>query len=99
MTRYVLCRVEKIHQEQNGNISISSSDGNVTRAFKQPLQGLHLRMGDFIIRHEVGGNTVAIDRLIRIDDFGRLRLKRVLGLLKDVPSLKGKNIELCVSCR
>jgi len=92
-----LARVENIFRHPDGTVSIRSNEGNVTRSFERPRQGLHLKEGDLIIRHERVGFTIAIDKVVAING-NAIKIRRVLGKIKDVSSLKGRYVKLSVFC-
>ena len=93
--RYFLCKVNKIFRDSNG-ICVDCDDGTVTRSFDRPKQGLYLKEGDLIIRYE-SGNTVAIDKITRIEG-NAIKIRRVLGSIKETPSIKRSYIDLIVWC-
>jgi len=82
-------------------VRVQVAGKGMTREFKIPKCGLHLKKGDWVIRHDIIGHymdcrTAAIDRVLIKD--GVLRLRQVLGSFDDAPSIKRKFIDVAVYC-
>lgn len=100
MKKYIVlcfCKVKKIYRYYDErNFQVNCSGGICTGVLPLPKQGLKLKDGDLIIRHDTGNRTLAIDKVIKID--GYFQIMRVFGKIKEVPSLKRKYIALDVIC-
>ena len=100
MRKFNLGQVRRILREGD-TVRVQVAGKGMTREFKIPKCGLHLKKGDLVIRHDIIGDymdcdTVAVDRVL-IED-GVLRLRRVLGSFDDAPSIKRKFIDITVYC-
>lgn len=97
-----LGKIKEIRHNADGTISIRFKDllfGRRSRRFK-PKQGLHLKEGDLVIRHETRRRdyeppvVVAVDRVSEIKG-STVEIERALG---NAPSIKGRFIKLNVFC-
>jgi len=95
MRKFNLGQVRRILREGD-TVRVQVAGKGMTREFKIPKCGLHLKKGDLVIRHDGYLRTVAIDKVLIKD--GVLRLRRVLGSFDDAPSIKRKFIDVTVYC-